>query len=194
MRLILTRLDPDRTVSLLPRLKAIISVMNCSANGARAEANCGGVVHLTSSYRCGSEDIFQLAVALKMFYDEVSDLDLKRFLAKTLLLSLIYNIGQDDTLPIRDRWNYPDHMVTEWRTMLKTCPLPKVLMLPIIEDDDADATNATIVNVFLDVAYWLSRGEGSVTWELRGSVTLSNALPEQLTTLARAVSASNLIR
>ena len=91
-----------------------------------------------------------------MMNDEVSDLDLKRFLAKKPFLSLICNIGQDDTLPIRDRRIYPDHMVTEWRTMLKTCPLAKVLMLPIIEDDDADATNATIANVFLDVAYWLS--------------------------------------
>jgi hypothetical protein len=92
MHRILTRLYPDRTSSLLPRLKAIISVTNCSVHRARADANCGGVVHLTSSYRYSSEDIFQLAVALKMFYDEVCDLDLKRILAKPLLFSLLYNI------------------------------------------------------------------------------------------------------
>lgn len=188
MHLLADRLNPELVSFFLPRLKAIISLANLLAHATRADAVCGGVVHPTSSYRYGSEDILQLAVTINVY--DVGDLDVKKILAIGILVYLRHNLVQSGTLQNRDRQNYPDQMITEWRRMLKTGPLLKILMVPVMRDGDADAINNTIVHTFLDLAYWASRREGSVTFDLRSGVTVSNMLLEQITVLTRAVQAA----
>jgi hypothetical protein len=148
----------------------------------------GGVsINLSTKYRYGSTDLFDLALTVKDYY-QLGDFMVQGALRKTLSIYPHPNAQPDGQLKYQNRWQYTPEMDKEFRKIVKTVRVPYISIMDT-DETRADPTGGKIPDPFLDAAYWESRDGGSDDWEYRNAVTLRDLTPQAMLLNAKAVRA-----